>query len=191
MKTSSTHYSVPRKGQDSWIPLILFLRLAFLGILEIYIFFLDRKAVTGLQPNSCHWPPDSSWFMYVPLSREFTLETPLCSGNPPMETKAAPSFPEGEVVLFLLLSHLSCCKPVNLKLDTLRQRRLRPFWIQSIFKCALRAWPLYRCWRNEMWGEKGESDISWERGRSVEGEMVKRNTKARCTIQTNQMDVTP
>lgn len=47
MKTDSSRYSVPRKGQDSWIPLILFLRLAFLGILEIYIFFLDHKAVKG------------------------------------------------------------------------------------------------------------------------------------------------
>lgn len=47
VKTGSSRYSVLRKGQDSWIPLILFLRLAFLGILEIYIFFLDHKAVKG------------------------------------------------------------------------------------------------------------------------------------------------
>ena len=60
VNNGASHYSVPRKGQDSWIPLILFLSLAFLGILEIYIFFLDHKAVTGLQPNTCHWSPDSS-----------------------------------------------------------------------------------------------------------------------------------
>lgn len=111
------------------------------------------------RPQSCHGAPAkllslaSRFKLIYVCATELRIhlgDTRLCSGNPPMEIKAAPSFPEGEVLLFLLLSHLSCCKPVNLKLDTLRKRRLRPLWIQSIFKCALRAWPLYRCWRNEI-----------------------------------------
>lgn len=149
VRAGSSRYSVPRKGQDSWIPLILFLRLAFLGILEIYIFFLNHKAVKG-----------SSQTLVTGLQIQADLCMCLSAQNSPCRHRAlqwrashgnrsSPSFPEGETLLFLLPSHLCCGKPINLKLDILRKSQLRPLWIQSILKWALRAWPLHRRWKHE------------------------------------------
>lgn len=61
-------------------------------------------------------------YVSVTQLRIHLADTALCSGEPPLETEAAPSFPEGETLPFLLPSHLCCGKPINLKHDILKEK---------------------------------------------------------------------